>query len=49
MKKYLIIAAALLGSSSAAYAAGPEQIVSFADACCELVLACCDEAKDCCP
>jgi hypothetical protein len=48
MKKYLIIAAVLLGSSSAAYAAGPEQVANIAMACCDLVLACCEEAKDCC-
>ncbi len=49
MKKYLIIAAAMLGSSSAAYAAGPEQVANIAMACCDLVLACCEEAMDCCP
>ncbi|AOF98776.1 hypothetical protein BSY18_4039 (plasmid) [Blastomonas sp. RAC04] len=49
MKKYLIIAAGLLGFSSAAYAAEPEQVANLAMACCDLVLTCCEEAMDCCP
>jgi hypothetical protein len=49
MKKYIITAAVLLGSSSAAFAAGPDQVVALAMSCCDLVLACCDAAMSCCP
>ena len=49
MKKYIITAAVLLGSSSAAFAAAPDQVASLAMSCCDLVLACCDAAMDCCP
>ena len=49
MKKFLVVGAALLGSSSAAYAAAPDTVASFAMSCCDLVLACCDVAMSCCP
>jgi len=49
MKKYILTAAVLLGSSSAAFAAAPDQIASLAISCCDLVLACCDAAISCCP
>ena len=49
MKKYLIIAAALLGASSTAYAASPEMVTSMAMSCCDLLLACCEQGADCCP
>ena len=49
MKKYIIAAAVLLGSSSAAFAAAPDQVASLAMSCCDLVLACCEAAMDCCP
>lgn len=49
MKKYIIAAAVLLGSSSAAFAAAPDQVAALAMSCCDLVLACCDAAMDCCP
>jgi hypothetical protein len=49
MKKYIVTALVLLGSSSAAFAASPEQVATIAMSCCDLVLACCDAAMDCCP
>lgn len=49
MKKFAIIGAALLGSSSAAYAAAPDSMTSFAMSCCDLVLACCNVGLSCCP
>jgi hypothetical protein len=49
MKKYIIVAAVLLGSGSAALAAAPDQVASLAMSCCDLVLACCDAAMNCCP
>ena len=49
MKKFIVVGAALLGSSSAAYAAAPDTVASFAMSCCDLVLACCDVAMSCCP
>lgn len=49
MKKYIVTAIMLIGTSSAAYAAAPEQVAGLAMSCCDLVLACCDVAKSCCP
>ena len=49
MKKFAILGAVLLGSSSAAFAAAPEAVTSFAMSCCDIVLACCDAAMSCCP
>jgi cysteine synthase len=49
MKKFITVAALLLGSSSAAFAAAPDQIANLAMSCCDLVLACCDAAMSCCP
>jgi len=49
MKKFIFTAIVLLTSSSAAYAAAPEQVTGLAMSCCDLVLACCDVAMSCCP
>ena len=49
MKKYILTAVVLLGSSSAAFAAAPDQVTALAVSCCDLVLACCEAAMDCCP
>jgi mevalonate pyrophosphate decarboxylase len=49
MKRSILTAAVLLGSSSAAFAAAPDQVASLAMSCCDLVLACCDVAMSCCP
>jgi len=49
MKKYILTAVALIGSSSAAFATAPDQVTALAMSCCDLVLACCDAAIDCCP
>jgi hypothetical protein len=49
MKKFAILGTVLLGSSSAAFAAAPEAVTSFAMSCCDIVLACCDVALSCCP
>lgn len=48
MKKYIIMTIVLLGSSTAAFAAAPEQTMNVAMSCCDMVLACCDAALDCC-
>ena len=49
MKKFYIVGALLLASSSAAFAADPNAVASAFAACCELALACCEGAADCCP
>lgn len=49
MKKFYLIGALLLASSSAAFAAEPHSLASFADACCETFAACCNLGMDCCP
>lgn len=49
MKKYIVIAAALLGFGSASYAAAPVHSATAAINCCDQGPDCCDEGMDCCP
>lgn len=49
MKKFIIAATVLLGSSSAAFAAAPDQVANLAMSCCDLVIVCCDATMSCCP
>ena len=48
MKKFYVTAAALLMTSTGAYAAAPEGVASVAASCCSALAACCKAMMACC-
>jgi len=48
MNKYILTAAALLMSSTGAYAAAPESVSNAVSACCSAFAACCEAVLACC-
>lgn len=49
MRTFTLAALAAVMTAGAAYAADPAAVTAAVHLCCDFVLACCGQGKDCCP